>query len=276
MSILPQESKIPEAPKKKFFHEIYAEKTKEMGTNPHNNQKIETTFVPNITTSKINGIDLALKEEGRLSEEKSKLINSNKKQKQLSEQKFWEFDNTTKDKETRVIIRKIFDKKLIYQLKLDNRSSKEMIKDYKKDEFKNNEKLIYVNDKIGKIKRKILFMKGVFDFAYPKMMIQKLKVNVQPKVEVRNKKDIIDIRGKLVNSPSRSQGLKIVNLSSKSDNMIQKQKENNSSSNGFDYYTKITKNRRTFYKNSREVNSMPKINVISPFQINLVQANQII
>ena len=89
-------------------------------------------------------------------------------------------------------------------------------------------------------------------------------------------KYIIDIRGKLVNSPSRSQGLKIVNLSSKSDNMIQKQKENNSSSNGFDYYTKITKNRRTFYKNSREVNSMPKINVISPFQINLVQANQII
>ena len=73
------------------------------------------------------------------------------------------------------LLRKIYDKKLILDLKLDKDAHLLHLErvNIKAEEKKANS--IYIQQKIINTKKKILFIKGIVDYAFPKIMVTKIK-----------------------------------------------------------------------------------------------------
>ena len=271
LSISPHENKKLEDSKKKFYHELHTNSEKNIANNCTHNKSSNTQIIKE--KKKYSNTLLDYKDEHRNFEEKITFSSSNKDLKVLDEPIFWEYDETIKDKESKMIFRKIFDKKLVDHLKLDSKSIKEKnFKHYKKVE--ENDKLKYINDKIGKMKRKILLMKGVFDFAYPKMITQKFKV-VKNKAESALKNCLSSPnKSILIDCQSDTQGLNIIKLSQSTSKS--KIREKGQFTTGFEYFTKTTQKRRNFYQKTKDVNSMPRITVVSPFRIKTIPLETII
>ncbi len=272
--VQPDKKKREDTSKTKFYHELNQEKIKETillddgksekrkGRNHGREVEKKPSFFNNIVDYRNDNFGI---------EERSKTIQKLDKNKEEPEEKFWEYDETIKDKETKVIFRKIFDKKLVSLLKLDGKIEKDNKKDYKKIKFVEDENLKYVNEKIGKIKKNILFMKGVFDYAFPKMMIQRLK-GVKNSESPKLEKTEVEQKYKVIpKKRSVSQGLNVVELSPYKTytRSTKESKLNTCSTTGFEYYSKVSQKRRDEYqKKSLLTNMIPKIKVISPFCIN--------
>lgn len=99
-------------------------------------------------------------------EEKNKIeVNNN------SNYTFWKFNNEENDS----LLRKIYDKKLIIDLKLVKDAHTEHLEKLKCKTENNAPNMKYIKEKIDKTKQKILFIKGIVDYAYPNIMIEKAK-----------------------------------------------------------------------------------------------------
>ena len=273
-SIQPEKKRREENSKTKFHHEINQEKVKETikleNENSQNRKGRNVSRNVGQTLSIFNNAT-DYRNEYLGYDERMRTTLKHDKNNEHNDYKFWEYDDTIKDKETKVIFRKIFDKKLVSLLKLDGKLEKDYKRDYKKIKFTDDENLKYVNEKIGKIKKNILFMKGVFDYAYPKMMIQKLKgvkKSESPKIE----KPLIEIKQKTIpKKRTVSQGLRVVELSPYNtfSKTLKEDKINTCSTTGFEYFSKVALKRRDLYqKKNLQSSLMPKIKIISPFHIN--------
>jgi len=84
---------------------------------------------------------------------------------------FWKFNHDESDS----LLRKIYDKKLIIDLKLVKDAHTEHLEKMKCKNEKNAPNMQYIKEKIDKTKQKILFIKGIVDYAYPNIMIEKAK-----------------------------------------------------------------------------------------------------
>ena len=84
---------------------------------------------------------------------------------------FWKFNHDESDS----LLRKIYDKKLIIDLKLVKDAHTEHLEKLKFRNEKNAPNMQYIKEKIDKTKQKILFIKGIVDYAYPNIMIEKAK-----------------------------------------------------------------------------------------------------
>jgi hypothetical protein len=91
------------------------------------------------------------------------------------------FDNHTLDQEEiEFIYKKVFDKKFDYLI--NPKVTKKVTKvDLQNPEYKNKKKkkytrTSYLEDKIKQIKQKIFFMKGIFDYSYPQILVGRIKI----------------------------------------------------------------------------------------------------
>jgi hypothetical protein len=82
--------------------------------------------------------------------------------------------NNENDK-NEIFLRKIYDKKLILDLKLVKDAHTEHLEKLKCRTESNAPNIIYLKDKIYKTKKKILFVKGIVDYAFPRILVEKSK-----------------------------------------------------------------------------------------------------
>lgn len=97
------------------------------------------------------------------------------------------FDKRKKNSscDVNTIYRKVFDKK--YETLIKPKVKKRVVKDTEGNIVKENESKYTtldsnsnnIDSQILKIKKKVLFIKGVYDYAYPKIMMEKLKLRVK-------------------------------------------------------------------------------------------------
>jgi hypothetical protein len=97
--------------------------------------------------------------------------NNNADVKSDSHYTFWKFSHDEGDS----LLRKIYDKKLIIDLKLVKDAHTEHLEKLKCKKENNAPNMQYIKEKIEKTKQKILFVKGIVDYAYPNIMIEKAK-----------------------------------------------------------------------------------------------------
>lgn len=91
------------------------------------------------------------------------------------------YDNHTLDpEEVEFVYNKVFDKKFEYLI--NPKVTKKVTKvDLQNPEYKNKKKkkfirTTYLEDKIKQIKQKIFFMKGIFDYSYPQILVGRIKI----------------------------------------------------------------------------------------------------
>lgn len=99
-------------------------------------------------------------------------------------------------KETEIIYKQVFDKKYEFLInpKAVSLKKRQEIQKYMKTRNQNSKKHNYIYDKILHIKSKIFFMKSVYDYIYPKIVIQKfhLQDQVNKKNELNQEKKLME------------------------------------------------------------------------------------
>ena len=182
---------------------------------------------------------------------------------------FWKFTHDNDSNHN--LLRKIYDKKLIIDLKLIKDAHSSHLERINSKEEKKTVNSEYIESKIIKTKKKILFIKGIIDYAFPKMMVYK----IQSVNKLKNLKSKSVSPNKYINSEvfSKEMNSKQIKLLVKKDktnsNKSRADKmETISSQSGIRFRNTILLSKTKFmsHEKSSDFNTIKRIKLSSPLK----------